>query len=87
MGGVGGGSDVVDRGVRGRGAVSGVVDAGVWAGTGSPGREVVVRCGEHGHVGLIGRVKGRLTALLLHQRVEHRAGDHRGRIFHGQRGA
>lgn len=87
MCGVGGGGDVVDGGVRGRGAVCGVVDTGVWAGTGRPGREVVVCCGEHRHVGIIGGVKGLLTTLLLHQGVEHRAGDHRRRAFHGQRGA
>lgn len=87
MGGVGLSGDVVDGGVRGRGAVCGVVDAGVRASTGSPGREVVICCGKHRHVGLIARVKGRLAALLLHQGVEHRAGDHRGRGFHSQSGA
>ncbi len=87
MCGVGGGGDVVDGGVRGRGAVCGVVDAGLWAGTGRPGREVVVCRGEHRHVGIIGGVNGLLTALLLHQGVEHRAGDHRRWVFHGQRGA
>lgn len=86
MGGVGLG-DVVDGGVRGRGAVCGMVDAGMRASTVSPGREVVICCGKHGHVGLIAGVKGWLAALLLHQGVEHRAGDHRGRAFHSQRGA
>lgn len=87
MSGVGRGGDVINRGVRRRRAVSRVMDARMRAGTGCPGREVVVCRREHGHVRLVGGVEGWLAALLLHHGVEHRAGDHRGRGLHHQRGA
>lgn len=80
------GCDIVDRGVRGRRTVSGVLEPGMWGSTGSPGSEVVVCCGEYRHVGLIGRVKSWLATLFLHHRIEHRARDHCRRVFHTQRG-
>lgn len=82
MSGVGWGGDVINRGVRRGRAVSRVLDARMRARTGCPGSDVVVCCGEHGHIWLVGGVEGWLAALLLHHGVEHRAGDHRGRGLH-----